>query len=87
MIIENFQGKEIAPINTISNYLKIHFGEKTVKLSIDGGFTCPNRDGTKGYGGCVFCSESGSGDMASTALSAEDISSSIREQISLLKEK
>ncbi|MCI5698602.1 MAG: TIGR01212 family radical SAM protein [Clostridiales bacterium] len=87
MIIENFQGKKKAPINTLSDYLKRYFGRKTVKLSIDGGFTCPNRDGTKGYGGCVFCSEFGSGDMASSALSAKDISKSIQEQISLLREK
>lgn len=40
-------------------------GCKVVKLSIDGGFTCPNRDGSKGTGGCIFCSASGSGDLAS----------------------
>lgn len=64
-------------INTISNYLKDYFGEKTVKLSIDGGFTCPNRDGTKGVGGCIFCSSHGSGDFASN----------IEDQIQLLSEK
>lgn len=65
------------PINSISTYLKNHFGKKTVKLSIDGGFTCPNRDGSKGYGGCIFCSENGSGEFASN----------IEEQIELLSEK
>ena len=65
------------PINSISSYLKNHFGQKTVKLSIDGGFTCPNRDGTKGYGGCLFCSEDGSGEFASN----------IEDQIELLSEK
>ncbi|MFQ9892404.1 MAG: TIGR01212 family radical SAM protein [Emergencia sp.] len=64
-------------INTVSSFLKEQFGEKTVKLSIDGGFTCPNRDGTKGTGGCLFCSEGGGGDFAST----------IEEQIALLSEK
>lgn len=64
-------------INSISDYLKNVFGEKTVKLSIDGGFTCPNRDGTKGTGGCLFCSEGGGGDFAST----------IEDQIRLLSEK
>ena len=37
-------------------WLTREFGEKTVKLSLDGGFTCPNRDGTCGTGGCSFCS-------------------------------
>lgn len=64
-------------INTISSYLKNEFGQKTVKLSIDGGFTCPNRDGSKGSGGCLFCSEGGGGDFAST----------IEDQIELLKDK
>lgn len=64
-------------INSISNFLKQEFGEKVVKLSIDGGFTCPNRDGTKGTGGCIFCSAAGSGDLASN----------IPEQIQLLSDK
>ena len=50
---------------SISTWLKQYFGEKTIKLAIDGGFTCPNRDGTKGTGGCLFCSDSGSGEFAS----------------------
>ena len=52
------------PINTIGSYLKERFGTKVVKLALDGGFTCPNRDGFKGSGGCVFCSDTGSGDTA-----------------------
>lgn len=64
-------------INSISSYLKKEFGEKTVKLAIDGGFTCPNRDGTLSHGGCIFCSEGGGGDFAST----------IEDQIELLSEK
>lgn len=51
--------------NSISNWLKKEFGEKTIKLAIDGGFTCPNRDGSKGYGGCIFCSDNGAGEFAS----------------------
>lgn len=51
--------------NSISTWLKRQFGEKTIKLAIDGGFSCPNRDGTKGTGGCIFCSDSGSGEFAS----------------------
>ena len=65
------------PINSIGSYLKRYFGQKTIKLSLDGGFTCPNRDGSKGYGGCIFCSADGSGDFAST----------IPEQIKLLSDK
>lgn len=45
-----------------NNYLKNKFGERTLKICIDGGFTCPNRDGSKGVGGCIFCSARGSGD-------------------------
>lgn len=44
--------------------MKHLFGEKVYKLSLDGGMGCPNRDGTLGYGGCIFCSEGGSGDFA-----------------------
>lgn len=40
------------------------FGCKVYKLSLDGGFTCPNRDGTKGFGGCIFCSALGGGEFA-----------------------
>jgi len=50
--------------NSISTYLKNHFGQRIVKLSLDAGMTCPNRDGNKGYGGCSFCL-GGSGDFAS----------------------
>lgn len=46
----------------LNKYLKDKFGERTLKICIDGGFTCPNRDGTLGYGGCIFCSEKGSGE-------------------------
>lgn len=46
------------------NYaLRQQFGEKIFKVPIDGGFDCPNRDGTVAKGGCTFCSVSGSGDM------------------------
>ncbi len=64
-------------INTIGGALKDTFGEKTVKLSLDGNFTCPNRDGSKGKGGCDFCSPKGSGEMAGT----------IPEQMALLSKK
>ena len=49
---------------TLSQHYREKFGCKVYKLAIDGGFTCPNRDGTAGFGGCIFCSGSGSGDFA-----------------------
>ena len=48
--------------NKISDYLKEKFGERVLKICVDGGFTCPNRDGKCGTGGCIFCTETGSGD-------------------------
>ncbi len=45
-------------------YFKNTFGKKMFRLSLDGGMTCPNRDGTAGTGGCIFCSANGSGDFA-----------------------
>ena len=50
----------------LSAYLKERFGEKVYKLSLSSGCTCPNRDGTLGFGGCTFCSEGGSGEFAAT---------------------
>ena len=46
----------------LNKYLKEKFGERTLKICIDGGFTCPNRDGSKSSKGCIFCSERGSGE-------------------------
>ena len=48
----------------LSEVLTAEYGEKVYKLSLSSGCTCPNRDGTLGYGGCTFCSEGGSGDFA-----------------------
>ena len=48
--------------NHLNSYLKKKFGERVLKICIDGGFTCPNRDGTKSNSGCIFCSERGSGE-------------------------
>lgn len=47
----------------LNEYYKEKFGERTLKICVDGGFTCPNRDGKKGYGGCIYCSENGSGEL------------------------
>ncbi len=48
--------------NRLNKYLKNKFGERTLKICIDGGFTCPNRDGKISTHGCIFCSEKGSGE-------------------------
>ncbi len=58
---------------TFNEYIKRRFGEKLYKLSLDAGLSCPNRDGTLGRGGCIFCSAGGSGDFAaSRALPVEE---------------
>lgn len=49
---------------SFNKYLKDKFGQKVYKISLDGGFTCPNRDGKIDTGGCIFCSKGGSGDFA-----------------------
>ena len=51
---------------SVNEDLRRRFGCKVYKLSIDGGFSCPNRDGTLGYGGCIFCGADGSGAFAQT---------------------
>ncbi len=52
---------------SLDYYLKQTFGEKVYRLSLNGGMTCPNRDGTLGDRGCIFCSAGGSGDFAASA--------------------
>ena len=53
----------------LNNYLKEKFGERTLKICVDGGFTCPNRDRTCGTGGCIFCGERGSGEHINGTIS------------------
>ena len=48
----------------LNDVLQAEYGQKVYKLSLSSGCTCPNRDGTTGYGGCTFCSAGGSGDFA-----------------------
>ncbi len=48
--------------NKLNTFLKNKFGERVLKICIDGGFTCPNRDGKCGTGGCIYCGERGSGE-------------------------
>ncbi|MGN1205769.1 MAG: TIGR01212 family radical SAM protein [Eubacterium sp.] len=64
------------PYHSLDYEMKHRFGEKVYKISLDGGLTCPNRDGTLDTRGCIFCSENGSGDFATPR------SSSVTAQIS-----
>lgn len=83
--------------NTFNDELKRHFKQKVVKLSLDGGFTCPTRDNTKGSGGCIFCSQRGSGEFAGLFENIEahaddklekiNLDAQIKNQISLLSKK
>lgn len=66
---------------SFNKYLKDKFGQKVYKISLDGGFTCPNRDGKTGTRGCIFCSKGGSGDFADSR------EMSITEQIESGKKK
>lgn len=65
------------PYHTLSYSLKKQFKTRVYKLSLDGGMTCPNRDGTLGTGGCIFCSKGGSGDFAESCRSYPDIAGQI----------
>ncbi len=68
---------------TQNYYLRNKFGGKVIKISLNGGFTCPNIDGTKGVGGCTYCSAAGSGDFAGNPLdSIEKQFSAVKEQLS-----
>lgn len=67
------------PYFSLDYYLKQTFGEKIYKLALDGGMSCPNRDGTVGFGGCSFCSHGGSGEFA------EPAACSVTEQIERAK--
>lgn len=66
---------------TLNAHYRERFGSKVYKLALDGGFTCPNRDGTLGTGGCVFCSAYGGGEFAEKGLD------SVTEQLRRAKER
>ena len=71
-------------MQTLSDYVKSTFGQKLYKLAISGDFTCPNRDGKCSYGGCIFCSQDGSGDFAQKGKS---IKRQIEDAKALVKSK
>ncbi len=66
--------------HTFTYFLEQKFGRKVSKISLDAGFTCPNIDGSKGVGGCIYCSARGSGDFAG------DQSLSLREQFEQVRQ-
>ena len=66
--------------HTLNYFYKNKFGIKVFKVSLNGGFSCPNLDGTLGYGGCIYCSKSGSGEFGG------DIHKSLTEQFMEIKE-
>ena len=65
--------------NTLNNYYQFKYQKKVFKVSLNGGFSCPNKDGKKGFGGCTYCSELGSGDFAG------DINKSLPDQFFEMK--
>ena len=81
-MMNNWNGK---PYHSLDYMLKERFGEKVYKVTLNGGMSCPNRDGTIGHGGCIFCSEGGSGDFAASA--ALSITQQIDSQIQVLSAK
>ncbi len=70
---------------SLNNYLKEKFGRKIYKVSLDGGFTCPNRDGKISAMGCLFCSDRGSGEF--TGERGHSITEQINEQLEFIKAK
>lgn len=70
--------------NHLNEYLKNRFGERVLKICIDGNFTCPNRDGKCGVGGCIFCGETGSGEHLD---SAKSINEQVKKYFSSYKAK
>jgi len=70
---------------TLDYFYKQKFGKKVYKISLNAGFTCPNRDGTKGYGGCIYCSKLGSGDFAGNK--EKDLITQFQEVKNIMKKK
>lgn len=73
------------PYRSLDYMLRERFGEKVYKVTLNGGMSCPNRDGTLGKRGCIFCSEGGSGDFAADA--ALSVTDQIESQIAVLSGK
>lgn len=80
--MENWNGK---PYHSFDYMLKERFGEKIYKVALNGGMTCPNRDGTLGSRGCIFCSAGGSGDFAGNR--QDSITQQIEKQAASIRQK
>ena len=81
--LPNWHGK---PYYSLDAWCKNTYGEKCYKIALDAGFTCPNRDGTLGTGGCIFCSAGGSGDFA-VEYKNSDLSTQLKKGLSLFHDK
>ncbi len=68
-------------INTFNDAMRRRFGRKMYRLSLDCGFTCPNRDGTAGVGGCIFCSGSGAGNFAGKGATLDEKITAAKERV------
>ena len=68
------------PFNPLRSYLRETFGRDVYRVALDAGSTCPNRDGSKGYGGCVYCDVegSGTGELKSGSQLAEQLATGIK---------
>ena len=80
--MENWNGK---PYHSFDYMLREKFGEKIYKVALNGGMTCPNRDGTLGSRGCIFCSAGGSGDFAGNR--QDSITEQIEKQTASIRQK
>ena len=67
--------------HTLNYYYRTKFNSKVFKVSLNAGFTCPNIDGTKGYGGCIYCSKTGSGEFGG------DVKDDLITQFNTVKDK
>lgn len=75
------------PYYSLDAFLKNTYGEKLYKIAVDAGFTCPNRDGTLGSGGCIFCSAGGSGEFAVKTADHPSVTDQIETGLALFSHK
>lgn len=71
--------------HTLNYFYKNKFGTKVFKLSLNAGFTCPNLDGTKGHGGCIYCSKTGSGEFGGNIL--DSLTKQVEEMKKIVNKK
>lgn len=76
---ENGMNREELPCYMVNRWMQEKFGKKVYKLSLDAGMTCPNRDGTLGRKGCIFCSHGGSGEFAVSVSPKKNIAGQIEQ--------